>query len=155
MRIDFRDGVTADVLNPPSSGTPYGTETNNDTMNDYSAVIRLTYGRTHLLLDGDAENEAEADMLEHEGDLSADVLKCGHHGAGNATSDAWLARVHPKFAAISCGPHNRFGHPSPATMERLRAHGAKTFVTANDGAIVFISDGRTVTAEKTIGTAGP
>lgn len=153
MRIDFRDGVTADVLNPPSVGTPYGTETNNDTMNDYSAVLRLTYGRTHILLDGDAENEAEGDMLAHEGDLSADVLKCGHHGAGNATSDAWLARVHPRYAAISCGLHNTFGHPNPGTLERLRTHGVTTFVTARDGAIVFTSDGKTVTAEKTIGTA--
>lgn len=142
--FDFRDGVRCDVLNPPSDGTPYGTETDNKTVNDYSAVIRLTYGKTHFMLDGDAEVEAEDNILASGAEVSADVLKCGHHGAGNATSDAWLNAVHPKFAAISCGLHNPFRHPNPQTLERLREHGVKTFVTARDGAAVFISDGASV-----------
>lgn len=142
--LDFHDGVVCDVLNPPASGTPYGTGLDNTTVNNYSAVIRLTYGRTHFMLDGDAEEEAEDNMLATGADVSADVLKCGHHGAANATSDEWLASVRPKFAAISCGLHNPFGHPNPATMERLKQHGVKTFVTAWNGAAVFVSDGSVV-----------
>jgi competence protein ComEC len=147
MRLTLDRGVTADVLNPPSSGLIYGTDPNNDTMNNYSAVLRVTYGRTHLLLDGDAEKEAEASMLAAYGDLSCDVLKCGHHGSSNASSDAWLDRVQPRFAAISCGLHNPFGHPNPATLTRLSAHNIKVFRTDKNGAITFVSDGQTVTAK--------
>ncbi|MGO8669781.1 MAG: ComEC/Rec2 family competence protein [Capsulimonadaceae bacterium] len=148
--LDFRDGVTADVLNPPASGTAYGVVPDNSTMNNYSVVLRLTYGRTHVLLDGDAQDDAEENILATGADVTADVLKCGHHGAGNATCDDWLAHVHPRLAAISCGLHNVFGHPSPATLSRLAAHGVKTYVTAKDGAIVFVSDGSRVTASTTV-----
>ena len=101
-----------------------------------SAVLRLAYGRTHILLTGDAQAEAEDNMLASGADLSADALKVGHHGTANATGDAWLARVRPRLAAISCGAHNPFGHPSPATLARLAAHGATTDGTACDGETV-------------------
>jgi competence protein ComEC len=146
MKLVLDRGVTADVLNPPAQGFAYGTNPDNDTMNNYSAVLRISYGRTHFLLDGDAQAEAEASMLAAFGDLSSDVLKCGHHGSRNASTDAWLTRVNPRYAAISCGAHNTFGHPSPETMARLAAHGVTTFVTAKNGAISFESDGQTVTA---------
>jgi competence protein ComEC len=142
--LDFQDGVTCYVLNPPPAGTPYGVDTDNTTVNNYSVVMRLTYGKTHFLLDGDAEFQAEDNILASGTDVGADVLKCGHHGAGNATSDAWLDHVRPTFAAISCGLHNSFGHPNPETLARLKAHGVRTFVTARDGAAVFISDGQSV-----------
>ena len=147
MRLDFGAGVTADVLNPPVSGTSYGVNPDDATINNYSVVLRLTYGRTHFLLTGDAENEAEASMLSVYPDLSADVLKAGHHGATNASGDAFLSRVHPRFAAISCGLHNHFGHPAPATLARLAAHGIQTFRTDHNGAVTFVSDGQTVKAE--------
>ncbi len=146
MRLALDTGVTADVLNPPAQGLAYGTNPDNDTVNNYSAVLRVTYGRTHFLLDGDAENDAEASMLAAYPDLSADVLKCGHHGANNASSDPWLDRVRPRFAAVSCGLHNPFGHPNPATLARLEAHHIQVFRTDKNGAITFVSDGRTVTA---------
>jgi len=147
--LDFGDGVTGDVLNPPAIGTPYGTETDNATVNNYSTVIRLSYGKTHVILDGDAEEQAEDNMLASADDVSADVLKCGHHGAANATSNTWLDRVRPRYAAISCGLHNSFGHPSPQTIDRLRAHGIVPTVTATAGAAVYVSDGVQVVEEKT------
>ena len=146
MRLDLGDGVTADVLNPPPVGTPYGTQPDNATVNNYSAVLRLTYGNTHFLLTGDAETEAEQSLLAAGTDLRADVLKVGHHGAANATGDDWLAHVRPRYAAISCGAHNPFGHPNLATLGRLAAHGVQAFRTDKNGAIVFVSDGKTVTA---------
>jgi beta-lactamase superfamily II metal-dependent hydrolase len=151
MRIDLGDGVIADILNPPASGAPYGTAPNNSTMNNYSIVIRLTYHNIRFLLDGDAETEAEHAMLAAGDDVHADVLKCGHHGAGNATSDDWLDRVRPRYAAISCGRHNIYGHPHPETLARLEARGVQVFRTDRDGAIVFVSDGKTVEARRTIG----
>ena len=147
MRLQLDQGVTADVLNPPI-GLPYGSGTDNDTINNYSAVLRVTYGRTHFLLDGDAEDAAEASMLAaYPNDVGADVLKCGHHGARNASGDAWLTAVHPQFAAISCGAHNPFGHPNPETLARLTAHGIRIFRTDKNGAITFVSNGQTVTAQ--------
>lgn len=141
MHIDFGDSVTADVLNPPAHGTPYGVTDDNSTVNNYSVVLRLNYGSTHMLLDGDAEKEAEASMIASGADLSGDFLKCGHHGAGNATSDAWLDAVHPNYAAISCGLHNIFGHPHPDTLARLAAHNVAIYRTDHNGAITAISDG--------------
>ena len=147
MRLDLGDGVTADVLNPPASGTPYGVNPDNSTVNNYSVVLRLTYGRTHFLLTGDAEAAAEQNMLDAGSDLSADVLKAGHHGAANASGEAFLTRVHPHYAAISCGRHNHFGHPAPATLARFAAHTIQTYRTDRNGAVTFLSDGQTVKAE--------
>jgi len=147
MRLNLGDGVTADVLNPPSSGTPYGVNPDNSTVNNYSVVLRLTYGRTHFLLMGDAETAAEQNMQDAGSDLTADVLKAGHHGAANASSEAFLARVHPRYAAISCGRHNHFGHPAPATLARFAANAIQTFRTDQNGAITFQSDGQTIKAE--------
>jgi len=146
MTIQLDPQVHADVLNPPAQGNSYGTTLDNSTVNNDSAVLRVGYGHTHFLLDGDAQTEAEQSMLAAVPDVSADVLKVGHHGAGNASTDAWLARVHPRFAAVSCGLHNHFGHPHPATLARLLAHHVQVFRTDHNGAILFVSDGTTVTA---------
>lgn len=146
MSLNLGDGVRADILNPPATGTPYGTNSDNATVNNYSLVLRLSYGQTHFLLDGDAQTEAEQAMEAAGENLRADVLKTGHHGADNATSDGWLDRVHPRFAVISCGARNTFGHPSPRTLARLAAHGVQIFRTDKNGAVTFVSDGRTVTA---------
>jgi competence protein ComEC len=146
MRIDLGDGVVLDVLNPPAKGKPYGTEPDNDTVNNYSTVLRVTYGKTHFLLDGDAQAEAEESMIAaYPGRLGADVLKCGHHGAHNATSPEWLDAVRPSIAVISCGAHNRYGHPAPVTLARLAAARVRTYVTARDGAVTVTSDGKKVT----------
>ena len=108
--------------------------------------LLLTYGRTRFVFTGDAETEAEGAMLDAHADLACDVLKAGHHGSRNATGDDWLARLQPHLAVISCGRHNRFGHPAPATLERLSAHGVQTYRTDQQGAISFVSDGKTVAA---------
>jgi competence protein ComEC len=70
-------------------------------------------------------------------DVQAEVLKVGHHGSASATSNAWLERVRPRVAVISCGAHNSFGHPSPATLERLQRHGARVYRTDRDGAVTL------------------
>ncbi len=149
--FDMGGGVRVLVLNPPpdsayGTSAAYGTSSDDATINNYSAALQIDYGATRFILTGDAETDAEAAMLVAHGDLRCDVLKAGHHGSKNATSDDWLSRLQPRHAVISCGRHNRFGHPAPSTLARLDAHGAEVFRTDRQGAITFVSDGKTVTA---------
>ncbi len=120
--------------------------TDDAAINNYSASLLIQYGQTRFILTGDAQDAAEGAMLDAHADLACDVLKAGHHGSKNATGDDWLSRLRPRLAVISCGRHNRFGHPAPSTLARLDAHGVQTFRTDHQGAVTFVSDGRTVTA---------
>ncbi len=149
--LDMGDGVRVLVLNPPpdsayGTAAAYGTNSDDATINNYSAALQIDYGATRFILTGDAETDAEAAMLAAHSDLRCDVLKAGHHGSKNATGDDWLSRLQPRHAVISCGRHNHFGHPAPATLARLGAHGVQIFRTDHQGAITFVSDGKTVTA---------
>jgi competence protein ComEC len=110
-----------------------------DNGNNDSVVLRLDYGQTSFLLTGDAEQEAEAQMLSQGALLQADVLKVGHHGSDRSTSAAFLAAVAPRLAVIQVGANNRFGHPQPAVLERLRD--IALLRTDRDGRIEVISDG--------------
>ncbi|HSD45852.1 MAG TPA: ComEC/Rec2 family competence protein [Pyrinomonadaceae bacterium] len=89
--------------------------------NANSIVMRLDYGSFSMLLTGDAEEQTEHRLLTKELNLEARVLKVGHHGSKYASAGDFLARVKPEFAIISCGAWNRYGHPSQAVLDRLRA----------------------------------
>ncbi len=108
-------------------------------LNDWSAVCRLTYDETHFLFMGDAEALAESEI---QGDVSADVLKVGHHGSSTSTSEAFLERVNPSYAVISAGADNSYGHPHAETLEKLKAQGCKVCRTDTDGTIVVTSNGQ-------------
>lgn len=111
-------------------------------INNNSVVLRVEFGKVAVLLTGDAQSEAEARMLAHGGgDLRADILKVGHHGSAYSSTPAFLAAVHPKFAIISCGLHNVFGHPSPLTLAALRDAGARIYRTDLDGGVEGETDG--------------
>jgi competence protein ComEC len=73
-----------------------------------------------------------------------DLLKVGHHGSATASSDAWLSELSPWAAVISVGRGNRYGHPNPATLERLQRHGAGIWRTDRDGTITVTTDGRRI-----------
>ncbi|WP_352398238.1 ComEC/Rec2 family competence protein [[Clostridium] aminophilum] len=75
------------------------------------------------------------------------ILKAGHHGSATSTSEDLLNAVKPDLVVISCGRHNRYGHPAPEAMERIRKSGAKILDTEYDGAITVRSDGEKVRAE--------
>src|SRR5687768_17218137 len=89
--------------------------------NANSIVARLDYGSFSMLFAGDAEDQTEHRLLTKELNLEAPVLKIGHHGSKYATSTDFLNRVKPEIAIISCGAWNRYGHPSQAVLDRLRA----------------------------------
>lgn len=110
-------------------------------LNNWSVGIRLSYGDNHFVLCGDAEAQAEADMVNNGEPLQSDVLKAGHHGSSTSTSDAFLKKVSPSYVVIQCGKDNSYGHPHKETMEKLEKAGCQVFRTDEDGTIVASSDG--------------
>ena len=118
-----------------------------DNTNDYSAVIKVVYGDTSFLFTGDAEEYAESLIT---GDVSADVLKVGHHGSSTSTGEAFLERVSPSYAVISCGLGNSYGHPHIETMEKLGSLGIPVLRTDEMGTVVAESDGTEINI-KTLG----
>lgn len=112
--------------------------------NNSSIAFRLTYGNTSFLLTGDAEEEAEEDMLMSGLSLQSDVYKVAHHGANNANSESFLQEVLPRYSVISCGEGNSYGHPRAEVMNRLREMGVLVFRTDEQGTIVAISNGETI-----------
>jgi competence protein ComEC len=116
---------TVDVLDAPADA------------NDISAVVRLRYGSFAALLTGDAPAAVEHALVARYGDsLRADVLKAGHHGSRTASSEELIEAVHPALVVISCGRRNRYGHPAPETLSRLRADHVPVARTDEDGTVV-------------------
>ncbi|HXM38653.1 MAG TPA: DNA internalization-related competence protein ComEC/Rec2 [Gemmatimonadales bacterium] len=124
------DGVTVEVLSPDSAWAAGQVD-----INEQSVVLLVTYGTTRLLLTGDAGLPTEAHLAGRVGRVT--LLKVGHHGSRSATSDRWLDELRPEDAVISVGAKNRYGHPAPEVLERLRAHGITVLRTDQRGTITF------------------
>lgn len=118
-------------------------------LNDYSIVTRLKYGNNSFIFTGDAEALSEGEILAKQLDISADVLKVGHHGSDTSTSQAFLDKVNPKYAVISVGTGNDYGHPTNTILSRLSAKGVSTFRTDKQGTIVATSNGSNITFNNT------
>lgn len=119
----------------------------SDSYEDYnnaSVVVKVTCGDISFLLTGDAEKDSEADMIASGADLTADVLKCGHHGSSTSTSAAFLKAVCPEFAVISCGKYNSFGHPHSETLHKLKTLGCEILRTDRMGTVVASTDGESL-----------
>lgn len=121
-----------------------GVNSTDDT-NESSIVLKITYGNTSFLFTGDAEREAENLILNSGFDLRADVLKVGHHGSASSTSYYWLRQIAPRYAVISVGKDNTYGHPTETVLSRLRDAEVTTYRTDLQGDIICTSDGQTVT----------
>jgi competence protein ComEC len=115
----------------------------NDT-NNSSIVMKLTYGATSFLFTGDAERDAEQDILEAGYDISATVYHVGHHGSYTSTTYPFLREIMPQYAVISCGSGNSYGHPHDDTLSRLRDADVTVYRTDMQGTITCVSDGTTV-----------
>jgi competence protein ComEC len=132
-------GAQVDVLFPPQDW-PIGLEPkNNDSM-----VLQVSYGKTSVLLEGDAEKAVERRiaLLHHP---RADLLKVGHHGSATSTTPEILQSVKPSFAVISVGFRTSFGLPKPDVLERLQNSGVHVYRTDLNGAVTFYLDGHAVT----------
>lgn len=116
--------------------------------NNCSAVVKLEYKQTSLLFTGDAEYSSESDMLEAGYDLTADILKIGHHGSSSSSSPEFIKAVSPKDAIISVGANNKYGHPTNEVLSILSNAGINIYRTDEVGTIVVTSDGNSYTIDK-------
>ena len=121
------------------SGTDY------EDLNHYSAVVKITYGIHSFLFTGDAETINEKEMQKADYYLKSDVLKVGHHGSDSSSSKKFLKAVSPKYAVISCGKGNDYGHPHKEPLERLEnlENPPKIYRTDLDKTIIIKADGKT------------
>lgn len=133
------------VLAPFREYVPGAEPANND-----SLVLHAAYGVTSVMLEGDAEEPVEQAMLA-EGGLKSTLLKVGHHGSATSTRPAFLARVDPQWAVISCGLRNRYGHPRREVLAALQAADVRTLSTDINGATCFELDGKNTVAEASCG----
>lgn len=108
--------------------------------NGASIVLKLTHNKVSFLLMGDADISIE-DYIRKKYDVSATVLKNGHHGSKTSSSAPFISQVKPKVAILSYGKNNSYGHPDTAVEARLKNVGAKTYKTAVDCDITVTSDG--------------
>lgn len=137
-------GANCTILGPINS--------NKDDLNTYSIVLKLQFGNNKFLFTGDAQTSNEQDMINKGLDLSADVLKVGHHGSHTSTSQAFLDKVNPKYAVISVGKGNDYGHPHQEVMQRLQAKGVQVYRTDENGNIIATSDGKNITFNTNTGS---
>ncbi|MEE9117405.1 MAG: DNA internalization-related competence protein ComEC/Rec2 [Calditrichia bacterium] len=124
------------VLHPDSNyirmETFSGAECNNS-----SVVLKVQYGVNSILFTGDLEKTGEQPLLQYDYFLESEILKIGHHGSSTSTSKALLEKVNPLVALISVAKKNKFRHPSPKTLERLRRYGIQTYQTSREGSVLF------------------
>lgn len=132
--IEEGGGLTMEFLAPCSA--------EYDDLNNYSAVLKITYNDSSFIFTGDAEDVSENEMLENSySKLNADVLKVGHHGSKYSTTEDFLNAVSPEYAVISCGKDNSYGHPHSETVKRLTDAGVKLYRTDRLGAVTISTNG--------------
>lgn len=112
-------------------------------LNDTSLVMKFTYGDISFLFTGDQESGAEKDLLESGADVSATVLKIGHHGSSTSSSEDFLQAVGAKCYVIEVGKGNEYNHPHVEIRKRLGNAGKPVYRTDLNGDIVIATDGRT------------
>ncbi len=139
-RLDFGGAQVAVVWPPEPGGIPL--TTNND-----SLVLALQDGATRFLLPGDVEAKAEKELISSGENVRADFLKVPHHGSKSSSTEPFLEEVAPRFAVISVGDGNPFGHPNDSVLTRYEEHHTRIFRTDQDGAITAETDGREITVK--------
>lgn len=142
-KYDLGGGARLTVLAPSEPlFTKELMKTGGNLPNANSVVMRLDYGDFSMLLPGDAEEQTEHRMLTKDLNLRVKVLKVAHHGSKYATSQDFVDRVKPEVAIISCGEWNRYGHPSQAVLDRLRAANVRLYRTDLQGEITITTRGK-------------
>lgn len=154
---DVLTAISSKGINPiePALGTTFKVGSSNciiygpvnpnaEDLNTYSIVVKLTFGNNKFLFTGDAQISNEDGMINNGYDLSADVLKVGHHGSYTSTSEAFLNKVNPKYAVISVGKGNDYKHPHQETLQRLQSKGIPVYRTDENGTIVVTCDGNNI-----------
>lgn len=120
---------------------------NNDykkDLNNWSVGIKLEHGDNSFIFTGDAEKASEMDILHNNIDISADVLKLGHHGSSTSNTEEFLKAIKPKYAVICVGENNKYGHPHKETIEKLNKFNIEVYRTDKNGTVVATSDGENI-----------
>jgi competence protein ComEC len=133
-RVDW-DGVVVSVLSPPAGYANAASPKNDD-----SLVLRLQFGKSSVLLEGDAEKRSEAAMVAAGLGGPFTLLKVGHHGSATSSNEAFLEAAAPGEAIISVGRGNTFGHPRGDVIARFAAHGVHLYRTDMLGLTTFLLD---------------
>jgi competence protein ComEC len=137
-RLDIA-GAELRVLHPAEPGWE-----RQRVRNDDSIVLELRYGDVSIVLPGDIGAATEEALARRLSNVPLRVLKAAHHGSASSSSAAWLDAAGPAAVVFSCGRGNRYGHPHPSVLERVRASGAEIFRTDEDGAVTVTTDGHEV-----------
>ena len=136
MEIINEKGLEVKILSPKNS--------NYSELNNYSVVIKIVFGNTSFLFMGDAEKVVENEILS---EVSADVVKVGHHGSDTSSSSDFVESVGAKYAVIMSGVDNQYDLPSDEVVSRWENSGAKVYNTSVNGNIVMVSDGNNISVE--------
>ncbi len=135
-KIDLGGGAYLEVLFPDRDPTGMST-------NDGSIVMKLVYGGTSVMLQGDSTAKIEHYLVGLDGtSLEADILKAGHHGSHTSSSEEYVKEVNPKWMVMSSGQNNEYGHPHKETLETTAKLNIPAYDTCNNGRITFESDGK-------------
>ncbi|MGL5353840.1 MAG: ComEC/Rec2 family competence protein, partial [Clostridium sp.] len=116
--------------------------------NDYSPIMKLTFGDMDFIFTGDAEYHAEEDVVaKYPNDLQAEVLKFGHHGSKTSSTRAFVESVKPTYGIISCGLNNDYGHPHRETLDKITKYNIESYRTDKQGQITLSTDGKTISVK--------
>lgn len=136
--LDIKHNIFLEILHPSK-------DFSDAESNDTSIMFRLVYGETEFMFTGDASKSVENFLSSQYKDaLSSDVLKVGHHGSDTSTSDVFIGYVKPKYAVISAGKDNSYGHPHQEVLDRLKNFNVEVLQTKDIGTITMESDGEEV-----------
>lgn len=120
-------------------------ETDVSNTNNYSIVLKVSFGEMDMIMTGDAETEIERKILESGVDIDAEILKVGHHGSDTSNSEAFLDAISPEYGLISCGYSNKYNHPIKEVMERLKERNVEIYRTDELGSVVLTITSDSVT----------
>ncbi|MEO6457991.1 MAG: MBL fold metallo-hydrolase, partial [Chloroflexia bacterium] len=127
------------ILNPLTTESAGGKQ--GDDINNGSVVLRLSYGKHDILLEGDAQEAAEAEMSRLPGEeIASEILKVGHHGSDTSSTQQFVEQVRPQVAIISVGTENKYGHPASETLQTIQEAGAIIYRTDLNGTVEIIAD---------------
>ena len=118
------------------------TGTGEKDLNEASIILKMTFGNHTYLFTGDTTEEVEKTILDK--DINIDILKVAHHGSKYSSCEEFLNIATPEYAIISAGEGNTYGHPEQETLDRLKKHTNKIYVTKDLGTIVLTSDGTSI-----------
>ncbi|HEV7979498.1 ComEC/Rec2 family competence protein [Amycolatopsis sp.] len=138
QRLDW-PGLGLDVVGPRYVTAREATEQDGTTINNGSIVVRAETRAGRMLLTGDVELAAQADLLAEGADLRAEILKVPHHGS-RFSLPAFVNAVTPRVAMVSVGAGNTYGHPNKTTLDVLTGAGALVTRTDSDGDTAVLSD---------------